>query len=175
MESFIHGTISGNGNLSNIQIGPSGLNTVAITVTSPSTSLSTTPGPLATNASPVAVASDHVLARASSHLPESPPDSGSEPPYSPSDVHTIPSVGVLPSYHLIHKPDEMLLAPTATPSLHSTSQITNTDALEQNVSNKLDAIYAWWIPLFRSIRQIPPQDLFLILFSAYFRDQRYCI
>lgn len=47
-----------------------------------------------------------------SHLPESPPDSGSEPPYSPSDMHTIPPLGTLSSYHhtIIQKPEDISIS-----------------------------------------------------------------
>lgn len=52
-------------------------------------------------------------------LPESPPDSGSEPPYSPADIRTVPPLGTLTAFHMLQKPDDGL--DTATAMISSSS------------------------------------------------------
>ncbi|XP_031628349.1 uncharacterized protein LOC116344084 isoform X2 [Contarinia nasturtii] len=91
LESFVHlpaiNTSSNNGNTSAI--------TLAITA------ITTTPAHTITTAS-----SSVVAASAPTHgtLPESPPDSGSEPPYSPTDLHAISNLNQI-TYHQHHYPN----------------------------------------------------------------------
>lgn len=66
--------------------------TAAITISVTAITTATTPSqiPLVTaSSSPLTMNMHATNGEPPSHLPESPPDSGSEPPYSPADLHAI--------------------------------------------------------------------------------------
>lgn len=65
------------------------LSTAAITLSVTAITTATTPVHVVTSVSSSATSLHASNGGTSSHLPESPPDSGSEPPYSPADLHAI--------------------------------------------------------------------------------------
>lgn len=115
---FIQGTVNGANNLSNLHGAPAGnLNPLSVAISSNASTAGNVPiGSLLTaNASPLS--KNHGLENAPSQLPDSPPDSGSEPPYSPADINSVQHLGQLSSYHLIHKQEDVLLSSTIVPSM----------------------------------------------------------
>lgn len=138
LDSFIQVTTNGNGNLPSLNCAPAtNLNALAIAVTATTTASTTIAGPLLTT-SVSQLSASHALAGTPSHLPESPPDSGSEPPYSPADLHTINNLSTLPYHHVIHKTEDILLSSTmatSIPAPNATVTLPNTEVIfHQNVS-----------------------------------------
>lgn len=89
LEPFVH--VSSNNGISNATNNC----TAAITLSVTAITTATTPTqlPLVTaSMSPSAMNMHATNGDPPSHLPESPPDSGSEPPYSPADLHAINSL-----------------------------------------------------------------------------------
>lgn len=86
LESFMQVTANNNANT----LGTTNCSTAAITiaVTALTTASTISNAPILTTAS-TSVTSVAINGTSSSHLPESPPDSGSEPPYSPDDLNNI--------------------------------------------------------------------------------------
>lgn len=100
LEPFVH--VSSNNGISNATNNC----TAAITLSVTAITTATTPTqiPLVTaSVSPSTMHMHSTNGETPSHLPESPPDSGSEPPYSPADLHAINTLNQMPYHNHTHQ------------------------------------------------------------------------